>query len=185
MNEQVLYQYLDDLLKLLKQLCQPMDNFENRLLIPSGEIQVFMQKILELYLLIQRGAADRYNLNVQDYLNQSASMMSDRLQGFAFRNYHLPIFEASLSNMLSCTFYDDEWSTKVCPMRSQLEAFNELYRETSYKEFVDDDFEPIDVEIRRVGEIEGGHSLNRIPEHMPSSHWWWWYPDEPPETRIS
>ncbi len=179
MNEQLLSQELVNLLQLVEKLCESVEDSEIKTPGPSGEMRVFMRKILELYLLMQRKPSIKLDPKLQDYLNQSAALLSRRIEGSAFRNYHLIVFVMKLVDILSHTFYADEWQTRVCPLRSQIEAFNEIYKETSYKEFIDEDFEETDADIKRVGEVEGGLSPDQIPQGIPLSHWWWWYPNEP------
>ena len=181
MNEQLLSQELVNLLQLVEKLCSSESTTPGA----PGEMNLFMWKIFELYLLMQRKPSIKLDPKLKDYLNQSAALLSRRIDGSAFRNYHLIVFVMDLADILSHTFYADEWQTRVCPLRSQIEAFNEIYKETSYKKFIDEDFEETDAEIKRVGEVEGGLSPDQIPQGIPLSHWWWWYPNEPPNSRFS
>jgi hypothetical protein len=178
MNEQLLSQELTELIELVKQLCEPIDYSDERSKFsPMPNMHIFMRKILELYLLMQQNPSIKSKPEVQDYLNQSASMMSESdLSIF----HHFMRVLMGISRSLSSTFYKgDQWYS-ICWRRSALQAFDEIYRGTSYKEFVEDDYESLDEEIRQVGRMEGGGELERIPRYMPPSHWWWWYPDAPP-----
>lgn len=178
MDEQLLSQKLVDLLQVAEKLCKRDDNFELKAPGSSAAMQLFMRKTLELYLLMQNEPATKSNPKLCDYLNKSASLLSAK-GAFRFRGYHITMFLMDLSDTLAHSFYGGEWETVVCPKRSQIEAFNEIYKETSYKEFVDEDLEDIDTEIKRVGGVEGFLSQEQIPHGMPFSHWWWWYPNEP------
>ncbi|HEY9627583.1 MAG TPA: hypothetical protein V6C84_09800 [Coleofasciculaceae cyanobacterium] len=153
MNEQLLSQELDNLLQVIEKLCEPVQDSEIKTPGSSGEMRIFMRKTLELYLLMQRKPSVKLDLKLQTYLNQSAALLSRRSEGSTFRNYHLIVFVMKLVDILFHTFYADEWQTRVCPLRSQIEAFNEIYKGTSYKEFIDEDFEETDAEIKCIEPI--------------------------------
>jgi hypothetical protein len=177
MNEQMLSQELTELLELVKQLCEPVDYSDDRSkFAPMPKMRIFMRKILELYLLMQQNPSIKSKPELQDYLNQSASMMSESNLSVS---RHFIEFIMHLRDNLFSTFYSDEWYW-ICRELSALQAFDEIYKETSYKEFVDEDDELLGEEIRHVGRMEGGMHESMIPLYMPPSHWWWWYPKEPP-----
>jgi hypothetical protein len=86
----------------------------------------------------------------------------------------------SLDELLTTTFYGDEWIA-ACERRSRLQAACSLWAEELGGPGAPHlDCETVDDLLRQKGDHEGGLRPEQIPPGTPTSHWWWWYPAPPP-----
>jgi hypothetical protein len=135
---------------------------------------VFMQKLLHVYLLLKRDPSLFEVQELQNFLRESAP----RLAGGIAR--HITKFQMEIEDLFSQDPDYDPWE-QVCYRRSAFEALRELYQDTQDPELKrcldlsNEDWNPEDIDfIIEQKAVPEPIAESNIPAGMPRSHWWWW-----------
>jgi hypothetical protein len=136
--------------------------------------KIFMSRLSDLYLALQRNPLLREAGAYKDFLQSSAPLVVKVQRYIVF-------FEMEIENLFTLDPSYDPWP-EVCWRRSAFEAFKEIYQftqETDLKDYLDlstEDFdtEDIDYLIEGYALRDGSSPQSEIPVGTPRSHWWWW-----------
>jgi hypothetical protein len=133
---------------------------------------------------------ERPNAELEPFLGYAWALVRGALRDDEFVGNAAPYVDAarsalveymlSLDELLTTTFYGDEWIA-ACERRSRLQAACSLWAEELGGPGAPHlDCETVDDLLRQKGDHEGGLRPEQIPPGTPTSHWWWWYPAPPP-----
>lgn len=138
------------------------------------QTQILMHDVFELGITVSRDPTLKDSVEVTGCLAETADALRHAI-------IDIKAFVRATEYHLQDTWYADEWRW-TCIRRSGLEFLKELYRNTSFGEYlVEFDLADLDELLKQRGEVEGFLSNDKIPTGVPKLHWWWWYPNEPPE----
>ena len=136
-------------------------------------IEDLMTGIYSLGLLLHREPLLRSSPEMLKFLRDGQSLLLMAVPSI------LSYVNTTESKFYASWVYD-EW-TRVSIRRSAIEFLRELFRETSFAEFLAF-FNTDDIDKMFPSKEEKGGYLpvENIPIGIPPSHWWWWYPEAPP-----
>jgi hypothetical protein len=141
-------------------------------------IEDFMIGIYQMGLLLHQQPALRTSAELKEFVQEGQNLLLAVVG--SIRTY-----VRSIENKFYGPWVYDEW-TWVAKRRSAIEFLRELFRDTSFEEFLPFfNTEDIDRMFPNQQEIGGYLPVETIPEGTPPSHWWWWYPEVPPSSEAS